>query len=393
MIRNTVLALLVGGALCAGAAAQPAPAPLTAPPVPVAADPVMSAASHLAITDYATGQVLYCRRCNEPMPPSSMSKLMTLLVVADQIRAGKVTLETELPVSENAWRHGASSDGSHMFLEINSRVRVVDLLRGAAIVSANDACIALAEGIAGSEAAFVDMMNARARQLGLTTAQFRNSTGLPDPDHLISAADLARLASVIVRDYPELYRHYSERTLTYNGKTQENRNPLLGQPGADGVKTGHTSVAGYGMIGSALINGQRRMIVLNGLPTMAARSAEAKRLINAAFYDFSVTQLFEAGATVGEADVWLGGKKAVPLVTAQAISVGAHRAVRASLKATIVYDGPLAAPIKKGDQVARLVVEGGGVRQEFPLVAGARVSRANPFARATFGLQHVFGGG
>jgi D-alanyl-D-alanine carboxypeptidase (penicillin-binding protein 5/6) len=394
MIRNLVLTLVACGALSAAAIAQPPPAPPVATPTQTAAsDPVVSAASHLAIVDFATGQLLYCRRCNEPMAPSSMSKLMTLLVVADQIRAGKVTLDTELPVSENAWRHGASSDGSHMFLEINSRVRVVDLLRGAAIVSANDACIALAEGIAGSEPAFVEMMNARARQLGLTTAQFRNSTGLPDPDHVISAVDLARLTATIIRDYPELYRHYSERSLTYNGKTQENRNPLLGTAGADGVKTGHTSVAGYGMIGSSVINGQRRIVVLNGLPTMAARADEAKRLMNAAFFDFSVTQLYAAGATVGSAAVWLGGKKAVPLVTAQPVAVGAHRAVRAGLKASIVYDGPLAAPIKKGDHVARLVVEGGGVRHEFPLVAGTRVTRANPFARAAFGLQHLFGGG
>jgi D-alanyl-D-alanine carboxypeptidase (penicillin-binding protein 5/6) len=389
-IRNTAAAL----AAITLFALPPADAQQTTLPVSATAgDPIVSAASHIAIYDYQTGQVLYCRRCNEPMPPSSMSKLMTLLVVADRIRAGKLTLETELPVSENAWRHGASSDGSHMFLEINSRVKVVDLLRGAAIVSANDACIALAEGIAGSEPAFVDLMNARARELGLTSAQFRNSTGLPDPDHVISPTDLARLTAIIVRDYPELYRHYSEMSLTYNGKTQGNRNPLLGQPGADGVKTGHTSVAGYGMIGSATINGQRRIVVMNGLNSMAQRSEEAKRLMNAAFYDFSVTQLYAAGASVGEADVWLGARERLPLVTTKAISIGAHRAVRAGLKASIVYEGPLAAPIKKGAPVARLVVEGVGVRQEFPLVAGARVGKANPFSRAAFGLQHLFGGG
>lgn len=388
-VRSIVSALAACALLSTTAIAQQAAPAATA----VAGDPITSAASHIAIYDYGTGQLLYCRRCNEPMPPSSMSKLMTLLVVADRIRAGKLTLETELPVSENAWRHGAQSDGSHMFLEINSRVKVVDLLRGAAIVSANDACIALAEGIAGSELAFVDLMNARARELGLTSAQFRNSTGLPDPDHRISAADLARLTAIIVRDYPELYRHYSERELTYNGKTQGNRNPLLGQPGADGVKTGHTSIAGYGMIGSAVVNGQRRIVVMNGLNSMAQRSEEAKRLINAAFYDFSVTQLYAAGATVGEADVWLGARKTAPLVTTQPISIGAHRAARAGLKASIVYEGPLAAPIAKGDRVARLVVEGGGIRQEFPLVAGAKVGRANPFSRAGFGLSRLFGGG
>ncbi len=389
-----ILSALIAAAVLAPAGfvlAQATPPPQQSAPA-MAGDPVTSAASHLAIYDYGTGQMLYCRRCNEPMAPSSMSKLMTLLVVADQIRAGKVTLDTQLPVSENAWRNGASSDGSHMFLELNSRVRVEDLLRGAAVVSANDACIALAEGIAGSEAAFVDLMNARARELGLASAQFRNATGLPDPDHVISAADLARLSAVIIRDYPELYRHYSERSLTYNGKTQGNRNPLLGLPGADGVKTGHTSVAGYGMIGSSIINGQRRIVVLNGLATNAARTDEAKRLMNTAFYDFSITPLFAKDAVVGEAEVWLGGRKTVPLVASQAIAIGAHRAVRAGMKATVVYNGPLAAPIKKGDVVARLVVEGPGVRQEYPLVAGARVGRANPFARAGFGLTQLFGG-
>jgi D-alanyl-D-alanine carboxypeptidase (penicillin-binding protein 5/6) len=326
------------------------------------------------------------------MAPSSMSKLMTMLVVADQIRAGKISLNTEFAVSENAWRHGASSDGSHMFLDIHSKVRVEDLIKGAVIVSANDACIALAEGVAGSEAAFVDMMNRRAQELGLTSARFRNSTGLPDPDHVISPVDLARLSAVLIRDYPELYRHYSERSFTYNGKTQGNRNPLLGMPGADGVKTGHTSVAGYGLIGSAVINGQRRIVVINGLPTMAARADEGRRLLSAAFYDFSVTTLFPKDAVVGEADVWLGSRARVPLVAAQPVVVGAHRAVRAGLKAAIVYDGPLQAPIKKGDRIARLVVEGPGVRQEYPLVAGSRVGRANPFARAAFGLQSLFGG-
>ena len=276
-------------------------------------------------------------------------------------------------------------------MELNSSVRVEDLIKGVVIVSANDACIALAEGIAGSEAAFVDLMNQRARAIGLATAQFRNVTGLPDPAHVISPADLARLSATIIRENPQLYRYYSEESFTYNNHTQGNRNPLLGQAGADGVKTGHTSIAGYGMIGSALINGQRRIIVINGLPTERARAEEAKRLMNAAFFDFSITSLFAKDAVVGAADVWLGAKAQVPLVATQAIAIGAHRSVRAGMKATIVYDGPLAAPIKKGDVVAHLVVEGPGVRQEFPLAAGARIGRANPFARAGFGLQQLFG--
>lgn len=360
----------------------------------LAGDPIASPARNIAIFDHNTRQVLYCRDCDVPMPPASMSKLMTMLIVADQLRAKKITLDTELPVSENAWRHGAQSDGSHMFLEINSRVRVEDLIKGVVIVSANDACIALAEGIVGSEAAFVDLMNQRARSLGLTTAQFRNVTGLPDPDHVISSRDLAVLASIIIADYPELYRHYAEPTFTFNGKTQQNRNPLLGRvEGADGVKTGHTSISGYGLIGSAQLNGQRRIIVFNGLPTMAARASEAQRLMRSAMFDFTVNALYAKDEVVGQADVWLGSRAQVPLVASEAISVAAHRSVRAGMTAHVVYEGPLQAPIKKGDVVAKLVIEGPGMRQEFPLAAGAKVGRANPFAKAAFGLQQLLGGG
>lgn len=365
--------------------------------MPVAAqavDPLSGAsASHIAILDHGTGQMLYCRRCEEPMPPASMSKLMTMLVAADHIRSGKMKLETMVPVSEAAWRLGAQSDGSHMFLEINSQVSVENLLKGVVIVSANDACIALAEAVAGSEAAFVDLMNKRAEALGLSSARFRNVTGLPDPDHVISAQDLAKLTRVLIRDYPELYRYYSERTFTYNGKTQENRNPLLGKfAGADGVKTGHTEASGYGLVGSAIVNDQRRIIVFNGLGSMAARSVEAQSLMKAAFFDFSITDVYAKDAVVGEAEVWLGGRKSVQLLTTQPIQIGAHRSVRTALKASIVYDGPLIPPIKKGAKVARLVIEGGGVRQEFPLVAARNVGRANPFARAGYGLGQILGG-
>ena len=365
-----------------------------APAVAQDSDPLSGAAgAHIAIMDHGTGQMLYCRRCEEPMVPASMSKLMTMLIAADALRAGKLKLNTMTNVSEAAWRLGAQSDGSHMFLELNSQVSIENLLKGVVIVSANDACIALAEAIAGSEAAFVDLMNKRGAELGLSSAQFRNVTGLPDPDHLISAQDLAKLASVLIREYPELYRFYAERTFTYNGKTQENRNPLLGKfAGADGVKTGHTSTSGYGLVGSATVNGQRRIIVFNGLASMAARSVEAQSLMKAAFFDFSITDVFAKDAVVGEAEVWLGARKSVQLVTQQPIQIGAHRTVRSALKASIVYDGPLIPPIKKGAVVARLVIEGGGVRQEFPLVAARTVWRANPLARAGFGLGQIIGG-
>jgi len=384
MIRCWIAALSASAVLAFGAQAQTR-----------APDAVETPATHVAILDYATGAILDCRACDTPMPPASMSKLMTMLVVSDKLKSGAITLDTKFPVSENAWRHGAQSDGSHMFLELNSSVAVRDLIRGVVVVSANDACIVLAEGIAGSEEAFVDLLNRRAQQMGLSSARFRNSTGLPDPDHKISAADLARIAAEIIRDHPDLYKIYSERSFAFNGKTQENRNPLLGKsPGADGVKTGHTDESGYGMIGSAVRNGQRRIIVFNGLPTMAARAAEAQRLMNSAFYDFSVSSIAAKGQRLGEAAVWMGAKPSVPLVASAPIEVAAHRSIASGLKVAIVYDGPIPAPIKAGDKIARLVIEGPGFEtQSYPLLAGAKVDKRNIFGRAAAGLGTLLGGG
>jgi serine-type D-Ala-D-Ala carboxypeptidase (penicillin-binding protein 5/6) len=363
--------------------------PLAGPPAAAQAFRIDTPARHLAIMDGATGILLYCDDCRTPVPPASMSKLMTVLLVAEHIKAGRITLNSRFRVSENAWRHGAMSDGSHMFLELNSEVSVADLLRGLIIVSANDACIVLAEGVSGSEEAFVAAMNARAQALGLTTARFRNATGLPDPDHVISTADLASLARHLITSYPELYRMYSQREFTYNRRTQENRNPLLGAfTGADGVKTGHTAEAGYGLVGAAMLDGQRRIIAFNGLNSMAERRSEAQRLMRAAFHDFSVTELAAAGEQVGEAQVRLGSRRTVPLVAERAIMIGGARGVQAGLRAHIVYNGPLRAPIKRGDVVARLVVEGPGFEaREYPLAAGRRIGRANWFARAGEGLR------
>ena len=346
-------------------------------------------AQHVTIMDGASGLVLYCNVCDAPMPPASMSKLMTVLLVAERLQSGQINMETRFRVSERAWRQGAVSDGSHMFLELNSEVSVRDLLRGLIIVSANDACVALAEGIAGSEEVFVAEMNQRAQALGLRTAHFRNATGLPDPDHVISSADLARLARHLIVTYPELYRFYSEREFSYNNHRQENRNPLLGGfDGADGVKTGHTNDSGFGLVGSAVLDRQRRIIVFNGLNSMAERRSESIRIMRAAFHDFGATQLYAAGDQVGEAQVRLGSRRAVPLLAQGDIAVGGARGVQAGLTAHIAYAGPLPSPIREGDVVAELVVEGAGFEtQRFPLVASRGIGRANPFARAWEGLR------
>jgi D-alanyl-D-alanine carboxypeptidase (penicillin-binding protein 5/6) len=359
------------------------------------APPAPAVAQHVTIMDGASGALLLCENCEAPIPPASMAKLMTVLIVLERLRDRSISYDTRFTVSEYAWReHGAPSGGSHMFLPVNSSVSVRDLIQGAVIVSANDACVVLAEGIAGSEAAFVKLMNRRAEELGLRSARFRNVTGLDDPEQRISSADLARLARHIITEFPEFYPTYGRREFTYNNRTQQNRNPLLGAfAGADGVKTGHTDDSGYGLVGSAILNGQRRIIVFNGLPTMAARASEAQRLMRSAFNDFSVHRVAAAGDQVGEARVRLGSRRAVALVAQRDIIVGGPRGVQQNLSAHIVYDGPLSPPIRQGDVVAQLVIEGPGFQtQTFPLQAGRRIGRANWFARAWDGLMLTVSG-
>lgn len=377
------LALVMAIAPAADAQRRRARRPPPPPPPP-------AVAQHVTIMDGASGAILACNDCETPIPPASMAKLMTVLVVLERLRARAITFETRFPVSEYAWReHGAMSGGSHMFLPVNATASVRDLIQGAVIVSANDACVVLAEGIAGSEQAFAQIMNRRARELGLRSAHFTNVTGVDDPQQRISSADLARLTRHIIINYPEFYRVYGRREFTYNNRTQANRNPLLGAfPGADGVKTGHTDDSGYGLVGSAVQNGQRRIVVFNGLPTMASRTSEAQRLMRSAFNDYNLVTIARRGEQVGEARVRLGSRRNVPLVAERDIVIGGSRSAQVGVTAHIVYTGPLRPPIRKGDVVARLVVAGPNFpTQEFPLAAGRRIGRANWFSRAFEGLR------
>ena len=377
-------AILVAAlALAPAAEARRRARPPSPPPPP-------AVAQHVTILDGASGAILSCQDCETPIPPASMAKLMTVLVVLDRLRSGAITYDTRFIVSEYAWReHGAPSGGSHMFLPINASVTVRDLIQGAVIVSANDACVVLAEGIAGSEQGFVTLMNQRARELGLRSAHFTNATGLDDPEQRISSADLARLARYIMLNYRDFYQVYGRRTFTFNNHTQENRNPLLGAfQGADGVKTGHTDDSGYGMVGSAVVSGQRRIIVFNGLPSMAARASEAQRLMHSAFNDFNIVRVAARGGQVGEARVRLGSRRTVPLMAERDIVIGGARGAQAGVSAHIIYTGPLNPPIRRGAVVARLVIEGPNFpAQEFPLVAGRGIGRANWFSRAWEGLR------
>lgn len=363
---------------------------------PAATQSFETRATHAVIMDYETGDILYSKNAEEPMPPASMSKLMTALMVFEALESGALSMDTELPVSETAWRIGGSASGSStMFLDVNSRARVEDLLKGIIVQSGNDACIVVAEAIGGTEANFSDMMTERARELGLETASFANATGWPDPEHRISAADLARLARHIISEHPSFYGLYDVREFTYNGIRQFNRNPLLGVfPGADGLKTGHTSESGYGLVASAEQNGERRIVVFNGMESQNARADEAERLMRAAFSEFEMVEIVAAGETVGEAELWLGRQPAVGLRAGDDLRVGLHRRDADAFTAEIVYQGPLRAPVAEGDVVARLEVSlPDGRTRSVDLLAAESIDRKGVFGRAGDALLRLIRGG
>lgn len=381
--RASALAASIAVALAGHASAQePGPADASA-------DPLNLAAPYGYILDSDTGIELYCKHCHEPIIPASMSKLMVYYLVFERIKDGRLSLDDEFTVSEHAWRTGgAGTDGSTMFLELGSRVRVEDLLRGAIIQSGNDACIVLAEGIAGSEPAFAEEMTARAKEIGLQNSTFANATGLDDPKQRMSAADIGKLGAMIIEQFPEFYQIFSESEFTWNGIRQYNRNPLMREiPGADGIKTGHLSVSGFGLAGSAVREGERRVIVLQGMESEAVRRQEGARVMRAAFADFESVQLVSAGAEVATAEVWLGERESVPLVVNDSVSTGLHTNSRRSLSAVVHYTGPLEAPITEGDQVGELVFTADGMAEKrIPVVAGASVKRLGLLGRAIAGL-------
>ncbi|MBB4265819.1 D-alanyl-D-alanine carboxypeptidase (penicillin-binding protein 5/6) [Roseospira visakhapatnamensis] len=365
---------------------------LASGPVMARAQAIETSAREALLLDVGTGTVLLDKNATVPMPPSSMSKLMTTYMVFEQLKAGRLSLDNVFSVSENAWREGgAASGGSTMFLEPNSNVRLEDLLRGIIVQSGNDACIVVAENLAGSEEAFAEAMNRRAAEIGLTDSTFENSTGLPHPDHLMTARDLATLANRIITDFPEYYPYYSEKEFTYNGITQHNRNPLLYKNvGADGLKTGHTSIAGYGLTASAERNGRRLILVLNGLDSTRARTEEAERLISWGFRTFETVTMFKPGDTVTEAEVWMGETETVPLVLPEGLTVTIPRNARRAMTVTARYEGPVPAPVTQGDRVATLVIEAPGMEDmAFPLHAGTNVDRMGLFNRMFTALKYL----
>ncbi|MFZ4126219.1 MAG: D-alanyl-D-alanine carboxypeptidase family protein, partial [Rickettsiales bacterium] len=356
----------------------------TAPEVPVAdgtapAD-VSDLPSHMILLDATTGTILKEKNSNEKMFPSSMSKLMTEYMVFDELKKGTLQLTDSFTVSENAWR----IQGSKMFVPIGEQVGVEDLLRGIAIQSGNDACIVVAEGLAGSEAAFAERLNTKAKELGMTGSHFVNASGWPDENHYTTAADLATLGKALIRDFPEFYHYFSEREFTYNGIRQYNRNPLLGRLGVDGLKTGHTDAAGYGIVLTAKepVTERRLVLVVNGLKSMKEREQVGEYLLTWGFRNFENVTLAKKDQAIAEADVFLGKADKVALTVREDVLVTLPKTERDHISIKATYQGPLKAPLAAGDEVGTLVIAlPNGTSQEVPLVTSVAVEEKGLFAR------------
>jgi len=364
-------------------AATPKPRPAeprgTPAPTPSPAGSIDTEATHALIIETETGAVLLDKGADERIPTASLSKVMTAYVVFGLLKKGRAKLTDELPVSETAWR----TQGSKMFVPLGGRVSIDQLLQGMIVQSGNDACVVLAEGLAGSQEAFVDLMNQKAKEIGLTHSHFADVDGLPNPDHYSTARDLATLALRTMQDFPEYYHYYSEKEFKFNNINQGNRNPLLYKDlGADGLKTGHTEESGYSLLASVHRGDRRVLLVLSGMPTMKSRAQEGERLTEWAFREFNDYRLFSAGEKVDDADVWLGAAPKVPLSVKKDIVVTMPRASRKDMKVTVEYSQPIPAPVERGQQLGKVVVTAPNVATvEAPLYAAAAVGRMGAFGR------------
>lgn len=321
-----------------------------------------SIAKQAILLDANSGAILYEKDIDTAIPPASMSKLVTQAIVFDALKKGDLKLDQQVEISEDAWRRGGGvAGGSTMYAELHSKVTIDNLLHGAIIQSANDACIALAESMSGSEQAFTQRMAAKAKALGMANSTFGNATGLPDPNQRMSVRDLSTVARYIISNYPDYFKIYSQKEFTWNKIVQQNRNPLIKDyPGADGMKTGYTKEAGYGLVGTALRNGRRLLIVVAGLNSIADRKLEAQRLLDWGFNQFKTIDLYEAGEAVARARVWGGEERWVNLVSPNRIQVALSVEEQKKSDIRMSYSGPLIAPVKAGTVIgtARIMVDG-----------------------------------
>ncbi len=379
--------VLVAGGLCAAAPAAHAQA------AGAQQSAYTTKARQAVLIDADSGAILFQHNADQLASPASMSKLMTLAVLFKAIKSGQVSLQDDFLMSENAWRKGGAPSGtSAMMVPVNTKARLDELIRGIIIQSGNDACISIAEGLAGSEENFAKMMEEEARRIGLKKSTFRNATGLFHPDHLMTARELAMLARHLIKEYPDHYPIFSQKEYVYRKHKFINRNPLLFLGiNADGLKTGYIKEAGYGMVASATQDGKRIIAVVNGLATADERKDEARKLLEWGFRSFAVFKLFDADEVIGQARVWGGDRMYVPLTGNGELSVVLPRyPANQKLKADIIYKGPLKAPIKKGDQVATLrVTSSTEAQNEVPLYAGEDVAVGGVLRKGLDSLVHM----
>jgi serine-type D-Ala-D-Ala carboxypeptidase (penicillin-binding protein 5/6) len=351
-------------------------------------------AQYAWVYDVTTHTVLLDKDGEASVPPASMSKLMTLYMLFEAVRDGRVTLETTFGVSAEAVKFTAAG-GSTMYLQQGDRPTAMELIRGMIINSGNDACTVVAEGLAGSEDAFAALMNERAKAIGLENSNFANSSGWPDPRHRMSMKDLGILSLRLIEDYPEFYPIFAETDYDYKNRApanSSNRNPLLGMGiGADGLKTGHTQEAGFGLAGSVKQGDRRIVFAFSGTETASQRAEEAERISSWAFRQFSIKTLAKAGVPLASASVFLGKDETVGLAPAQDIRLLVPATIRDGVKAEVVYSGPLAAPVAAGSQVAELVIHAEGLPEKrIPLLASNDVAKAGPFGRIKAAAVHLY---
>lgn len=353
-----------------------------------------TAVPEATLVDFASGTILFEKNAQGRVAPGGIVKIMTAAVIFDQIRAGKITLDTPFYVSENAWRRGGGpSGGAAMFVPVKSQVRVGDLLQGALVVSGNDAAIALAEGLSGTESEFAQRMNAKAAELGMSGSQFRNATGFADPDQFTNARDMAVLARSIIRNDPELYKIFAVPDIEWSKIKQRNRNTLLNAGiGADGLHMSWVKDAGYHLVGSAVQGNQRLIVVVMGAKTEKERLEEARRLLEWGFHSFQYKLLFAGDTEVGRASIWGGAAGSVPLVTGSELSLLLPRNSQEKLVARVSYKGPLRAPVAKGTEVGRLELTRGQLKVlDVPVYTAADVPVGTLWQRALDGGWTVAG--
>ena len=347
---------------------------------------IESIAKTALLIDLSTGEVLLDKNSDEKTYPSSMTKIMTALMAFEKIKDGTLSMDQEFLISKKAWKMG----GSKMFIEVDKKVKVSDLLLGVVVQSGNDASIAIAEGISGSEETFAIEMNNLGKKIGLNNTNFTNSSGWPNDNHYTTAKDLAKVAQYTLNEHPELYKMYAITEFTYSGIKQDNRNPLLYSfEGADGFKTGHTQAAGYGLVGSAERGGRRLLLVLNGLETSRSRAQESLRLMDWGFNNFQLVDFYKQGEFVIEASTWLGKQEKVKLSSQQDISVSIPKTHISDMKVEVLVEEPISTPISINDQVGLVQISYADKKLQYPLLASENIEQKGFFSRITSALYYL----